>query len=958
MRVPSATYRVQFNLNFRFADAERLVPYLHALGISHLYSSPKDAARRGSPHGYDVADPMHINSELGSEEEFSRLVSCLRKYGMGLLLDIVPNHMAASPENPWWMDVLENGRASEFADFFDIDWDAPGAKSPELQRNRVVVPLLSDLYERVLVAQGLVLRFDDKGFHLLAEGNRVPISPKTYAMVLEPALESLRSRPQDDSAAGELQGALSLLQSAEPPATREQSSVRAKGNLWQLYRDDAHVRAAIDHALASFNGRKSDASSFARLDALLRSQAYRLAYWRTTTEEINYRRFFDINDLIALRQEDPRVFSTTHARILPLVADGRISGLRVDHIDGLRNPREYLDRLQDARRGSPEDDSDALNVYVIVEKITSGSERLPADWPVAGTTGYDFLNVLNTLFVNPDGARQLENIYRGFTGIHASFSETWYVRKKQVMEELFGSDIQVLSYRLGRLATMDPLGRDIPLRDLIRGLKEITARLAVYRTYFQSLALGDADRVQLEQAFGIARDRTSAAAVSPAAFEFLARVFLLEVPAAPAMDPKEWLDFLLRWQQFTGAVMAKGLEDTAFYVHHGLISLNEVGCNPFRRQMRFGVHAFHQYNAAALKRHPHTLNATSTHDTKWSEDVRARINVLSELTREWQARLRRWSRLNKPLKTIVEHRPVPSPNEEVLIYQSLLGIWPLETDAENSPQLHERLERYILKASREAKTHTSWVLPNEAHELALRKFLAALLDPDSQTPFRSEFSDFLQRIAIYGACNALSQVLLKIIAPGVPDFFQGTELWRFSLTDPDNRRFVDFPRRISVLEELSGQMGDAPSPDDLLRDWKDGRLKLFLTARALNFRRDHRELFSTGAYIPLAASGGKSQFVCAFARSFRGGWALVVVPRLLTGLVGPGEFPLGRAAWGNEAVSLPAQAPSEWLNVFTGERLTAKKSRSGRSLPLASIFARLPFALLAHGKFAHENSSD
>ncbi|HWG58219.1 MAG TPA: malto-oligosyltrehalose synthase [Candidatus Acidoferrales bacterium] len=950
MRVPSATYRVQFNLNFRFADAERLIPYLHDLGISHLYSSPKDTARRGSAHGYDVADPMHINSELGTEEEFSRLVARLREYGMGLLLDIVPNHMAASPENPWWMDVLENGRASSFAEFFDIDWDAPGAKSPELQRNRIVVPLLSDLYGRVLLAQGIVLRFDDKGFHALAEGNRVPISPKTYAMILDPVVEALRARePQDKSAAEKLGEILASLQSAERGAAQESNINHAKRELWQLYREESCVHAAVDEALAALNGESGNPASFERLDALLRSQAYRLAYWRTATEEINYRRFFDINDLIALRVEDARVFRTTHARILPLVADERISGLRVDHIDGLSDPREYLERLQQARRASAQDDSRALNVYVIVEKITSGAERLPADWPVAGTTGYDFLNALNTLFVDPDGARQLENIYRDFTGIHASFSETWYVRKKQVMEELFGSDIQVLSYRLGRLATMDPFGRDIPMRDLIRALKEITARLAVYRTYFHSLELLPFDRVHLGQAYSIARERTPANVASAAAFDFLARVFLVEVSPAPAMDAREWLDFLLRWQQFTGAVMAKGFEDTAFYVHHGLISLNEVGCNPFRRQMRFGVHAFHQYNAAALKRHPHTMNATSTHDTKWSEDVRARINVISELTREWQARLRRWSRLNKSQKAVVEGHLVPSPNEEVLIYQSLLGIWPLERDEENSGELHERVERYILKASREAKTHTSWVLPNEAHEVALKRFLAAIVDPESQTPFRSEFSDFLQSIAVYGACNALSQALLKITAPGVPDFFQGTELWRFSLTDPDNRRFVNFPRRTALLEELSAQKTGAPSPQDLLANWKDGRIKLFLTARALNFRRESGALFRDGRYVPLAASGRKSEFVCAFARSFRGAWALVAVPRLLSRVVPPGEFPLGRGAWGAEGLSLPAHAPSEWRNVFTGERLVARRTRSGSTLPLAGIFSQLPFALLAHG---------
>jgi (1->4)-alpha-D-glucan 1-alpha-D-glucosylmutase len=1023
MRIPSATYRVQFNLNFRFVDAENLVPYLHELGISHLYSSPPAQARRGSLHGYDVADPMRINSEIGTEEEFSRLVARLKKYGMGLLLDIVPNHMAASSENAWWMDVLENGRASAYADFFDIDWESVAAKSPPVQKNRVVLPALGDVYERVLANQEIILRLDDKGFFVQVYETRFPVNAATYANILALCMEIAGKAGTAQAGAAQVgAGAVAAGASAggstsvggESPASAnanvqatatvntgavegieafiaaamevgraqaqaaegsrpaaaltagnsEPSQLAArikqfKSELWQRYLDDSTLKKSLDETLRVFNGVKGDAASFDRLDALLSQQNYRLGFWRTANAEVNYRRFFALNELVGLRVEDPSVFETTHAKVFSLVKQDQIDGLRVDHIDGLRDPLEYLERLQTVKKAAPGDDSDALNVYTVVEKIRSGTESLPQEWPTAGTTGYDFMNAVNTLFIDAQGSKDMETSYRDFTGIRSSFTDTWYVRKKQVMEELFEAEFRLLANRLARAAAFDRLGRDVPMAQLVRGLKEITARLAIYRTYSRGVELSSRDRLFLGNALMYARERTQPEAVSADAFDFLQRVFLRDpAPASPDHEAA-LLDFILRWQQVSGAVMAKGFEDTAFFVHHGLVSLNEVGADPFRKQIRFGVTGFHQYNRRAFSEYPHTLNCTATHDSKWGEDVRARINVLSEMPEEWQKRFKHWAEINQPLKTTIEGRVVPSANEEVLLYQSLLGVWPLEEP--NLGELQARVEAFILKAAREAKTHSSWISPNEMHEAALKSFLAGLLAPGPQNQFLADFTAFLNDLAAYGACNGYAQILMKMMSPGIPDFFQGTELWQFALTDPDNRRPVDYQKITRLfgqlnadglnVSQLNAAEPNAQQPSsqplrDMLMNWKDGLLKLYLMKQALNYRAAQRELFMRGDYVALETSAEKRENVCAFARSRQNIWAITAVPRLPSKLAKPGSFPTGRDSWGDGKLMLPARAPSTWKNLFTGDTLEVPKGT--RALQLADVFASLPFAILVH----------
>ncbi|MHB8541169.1 MAG: malto-oligosyltrehalose synthase [Candidatus Acidiferrales bacterium] len=957
MRIPSATYRVQFNSNFRFADAGALVPYLHDLGITDLYASPRFKARKGSSHGYDVADPLRINSELGTEEEFDRLAAQLHQFGMGLLLDIVPNHMAASPENPWWMDVLENGRESRYARFFDIDWQPQNPKVSVLLNDRVILPILPAPYAEILLKQRMKLRFDERGFFLQYEDNRLPINPNTYPEILEPCLEILKS--QNEAATHEVESlifsAKKLLRSTPESEnvieSREKATASLKAALSHSYQNNGPIRHALDETLRLFNGVAGDESSFTRLDSLLGAQAYRLTDWHLAADEINYRRFFDINDLVCLRTEDPVVFAARHASIMRLVQEGKVSGLRVDHIDGLFDPLEYLDRLKSIPVSATEESKAAPEIYTLVEKITCGSETLPAEWPVSGTTGYDFLNAVNAVFVDPKGYGALEKSYRKFAALDLSFEQTWYLRKLEVMEQLFRTDVSLLAFRLGRVAALNLCGHDLPVPELVRGLKEITACLPVYRTYYRDMTLRAQDRIFLEQALAAASKLSLSEPVSGATWNFLRGVFLAELSFSTETERNAWLDFIMRWQQFTGAVMAKGLEDTALFAHHCLISVNEVGNNPFHGDIQFGPRAFHDLNRRSLRNHPHTLNSTSTHDTKWSEDARARINVLSEMPDVWQRCLTRWSRWNKSKKTILGDHAVPTPNEEVILYQAMLGIWPVGCSKNvNRGELVRRVEEFFVKAAKEAKTHTSWIAPNEPHEAALRKFVRAILDDSADKRFLDDFEALHGKLAFYGALNSCSQLILKMTSPGVPDFYQGNEIWNFCLTDPDNRRPVDFQRRTRMLEALKSRGSDA-SPQlcqHLLNHWQDGCLKLYVTMRILQFRRAHQELFLNGDYLALKPQGANRESIIAFSRHSQGNWIVVVAPRLLSRIVSPGALPMGRESWGSTALVLPHSFPKAWFNIFTGKAIAPVWEKSRSVLPVAEMFADLPLAVLTH----------
>jgi (1->4)-alpha-D-glucan 1-alpha-D-glucosylmutase len=946
MSRPCATYRIQFNLNFRFIDAEELVPYLHALGVTHVYASPRFRARKGSLHGYDVADATRVNSELGTEEEFQRLVNRLHNYGMRLLLDIVPNHMAASEENPWWMDLLENGQRSEFSSYFDIDWAAD-----PLQRSRILLPVLGDAYGKVLEGQGLTLYYDDQGVFVRYGNMKFPIRPGTYQQILVSCQEEMGKRK--DSTRGARKTLKRLYDISAEVASQsvltscgqdeyDSKIAQLKRELWELYRDPGAFQKILDGTLRHFNGIKGVRRSFDRLDTLLSSQAYRLAYWRRASQEINYRRFFDINELVGVRVDNPKVFEARHDPIWRLMMEGAVDALRIDHIDGLRDPLGYLSTLNKKIDEIAASRNSQSEPYVIVEKIVSGSESLPHEWPVEGTTGYDFVNATNLVLVELTGYRYLERLYQRVTGDTNSFAETWYLRKKQVIEQLFGGEMRTLSHRLARLALMDRRASDLPFSELQSALKEVTASLAVYRTYVRDQRISQRDLLQLERAIQAARVRAGKNQAKREALSFFRRLFRRQLDGVDPSWPQEWLEFMLRWQMFSGAVMAKGFEDTAFYTYTSLISLNEVGCDPFRAEHAFGLEAFHQFNQERRRDWPNTLNATSTHDTKRSEDVRARIHVLSEIPRQWHTHFKRWSSWNRDKRALVEDREVPTPAEELLIYQTLLGAWPLRES--ESDHFQERLLAFITKAAREAKQFTSWLDPDEAHEKALRQFSSGILDSSAGGRFLPDFHRFQKRVAFHGALNSLSQILLKIAAPGNPDFYQGTEFWDFSMTDPDNRRPVDFKARANSLEILQ-QLSNAGSYlASLLHNWTDGRIKLFVTAKALQFRRSHADLFLRGDYVPLYAGGRKREHVCAFMRAYKRDALLVAVPRFTTAIAEAGKFPVGTSIWGKSRLDLPAGRERRWANVLTGEQI--KSAPGARTLLLSGVWSQFPVALL------------
>jgi (1->4)-alpha-D-glucan 1-alpha-D-glucosylmutase len=980
--VPLATYRLQFNRHFGFRDAARLVPYLHSLGVSDLYASPLLAARPGSLHGYDVTNPTRLNGELGTPEDFDALCRELQSRGMGLLLDIVPNHMSTAGENEWWMDVLENGPRSPFASYFDIDWQYP---KPAL-RDKVLLPILGGPYGSVIENQDLALRLEEDGFFVRYGDVRLPVALKSYVRILRLRLgtlqkacgandlsfrrlqelvdeiERLCTAPPILAATSALpaEGSLpvsllrhapgdTLMLSSPPDAALEfvrgsESPSRdfgvahdgVKRKLWSLYQTQAAVRDFIDQNLRILNGRKGDPASFEPLDQLLDEQAYWLSFWRLADEEINYRRFFTISDLICLRVEDPSVFRATHAYILELVRSGNVQGLRVDHVDGLHDPLGYLEtlRTQASDRGrSP---------YLVVEKILAVDETLPGDWPALGTTGYDCLNTINGVFVDSRGAEVLSEGYATFTSSKAAFKDVTYGGKHLVMKSLFGGEMRSLGYQLALLAEQDRHVRDLPRRELERALVEVTACLPVYRTYTRTPHVTSSDRRCLKRALAEARMRNLS--VSTQVFDFLESVLLLESPSYLAEEQRRArLRFVMRWQQFTGPIMAKGVEDTALYVYNRLVSLNEVGGDP--GAFGLSIEAFHDRMAARQSRWPYTMNTTSTHDTKRGEDVRARINVLSEIPQEWKRKLDLWSRWNRPHLRVIEGVSVPDRSEEYLLYQTLVGAWPFRSKEE--PDFRRRLEAYAVKAAREAKVHTRWTRPEVKREKALAKFIGSILEPS--TRFMSDFLPFQKRIAFYGALNGLGQVLLKALAPGIPDFYQGSELWDLSLVDPDNRRPVDFRNRIASRQKIESR----PHQEclgEMLEHWEDGRIKLFLVLKSLSLRQSNRELFLEGNYLPLQASGNESRHICGFARHKGAGWVVVVVPRFLTALVDSGEFPLREKVWGRSMLRLPKEAPGEWLNVLTGETLDARRSSGARSLPLAEVFKTFPLTLLAGGR--------
>jgi len=972
-RIPLATYRLQLHAGFTFRDATKIVPYLAELGISDIYTSPYLAASPGSTHGYDVVDYGRINPEIGSETDHQAFIEAIRRHGMGHVFDFVPNHMGVGHGlNRWWRDVLENGQASPFAEHFDIDWRP---LKPEL-RGKVLLPILSDHYGAVLERGELALRLAEGAFTVWYYDNLLPIAPPTYPLILRPPLETLTAAlPPDDPHLLEGQSILTALERLPPNETtdpdliaeRQREQLVAKRRLTELLAAAPAVEEAVAAAIAAINGAASDPRSFDALDALLGVQPYRLASWRVAGEEINYRRFFAINDLAAIRQEAPAVFDDTHALLLQLIGEGAITGVRIDHPDGLWDPAGYVRKLQDAARQRlhPEpDDADrgeaheaiaepgaTLPLYLVVEKILEHGESLPEDWAVHGTVGYDFATAATGLFVNGANRKAFDELYARFIGEKVSFADMVYAMKHLMMRSALVSEVNVLARALNRISEQDRRSRDFTLNNLRDALREVIACFPVYRTYIDCVEgeVPDRDRRSIEAAVAQARRRGQAADVS--VLDFVRDVLLLRYAGdATEAQRAEHCRFGMKFQQLTGPVMAKGLEDTAFYRYNRLTSLNEVGGDP----TRFGttVQAFHQQNLDRAQRWPHAMLGSSTHDTKRSEDVRARISVLSEVPREWRAAVNRWTRLNRKRKSKVEGVLAPDRNDEYLLYQTLLGAWPGEEEGRGPSDWAERVEAYLLKAVREAARHSSWINPNDAYETATRSFIQGILDRRLSAAFLDDFDAMRRWVCHAGATNGLAQQLLKLASPGVPDIYQGTELWDLSLVDPDNRRPIDYACRTRILRALRRRRPSSRLARELVECAGDGRIKLWLTHQTLACRRDARDLFDHGDYRALTATGRAADHLCAFARRYAPGdevrEIVVAVPRLVTTLLrGEETAPVGEAVWGDTAIVLTGEdIARRYRNIFTGEIVTATAGSGGTHLRAAELFATFPVALL------------
>lgn len=947
--IPRATYRLQLHKDFSFDDAVAVLPYLQRLGVSHLYCSPIWRARPGSLHGYDVVAHGEINPELGGREGFERFANAARERGLGLILDMVPNHMGVlGADNPWWTDVLENGQASAYARHFDIDWHPVNA---DLE-GKVLLPVLGEHYGDVLAGGQLKLAFEqNRGrFVMRYFDHCFPLALRSYELLLTHAAQRLG----DGHARGQVEGLAEAFAALPARSCFDASVARTreelKSRFAELAQGHAEVAAAVDAALATINAEATRDT----LHALHEAQHYRLAYWRVAADEINYRRFFDINDLAALRMEEPAVFEATHAMALEMAAQGVVDGLRIDHPDGLHDPARYFAQLQQGyaeRAGialppAPDGDRPARPLYVVAEKIAAPHEDVPEDWAIHGTTGYRFAMVVNGVLVDGSATERFDRIWQRFSGEREPFSELVYRGKRSVARTALASELTVLATALMRIARADRRTRDYTFNALRDALAEVAACMPVYRTYILGRASAQDIRF-LDWAVAHARKRSDAPDRS--VFDFVSHVLRGQGPDGAPLPPEHaaW-HFAARFQQFCAPVAAKGVEDTAFYQYHRLTSLNEVGGDPGPFGMT--VRAFHGASSDRAARWPHTILATSTHDNKRSEDVRNRINVLSEMPAAWRLGLARWKRLARSHKSELNDSTVPTAADEYLLYQTLLGTLPPEgLDESTLGPYRERILQYLLKAAREAKRHTSWTCPDEAYENALAAFVRGVLARVQPNPLLNDLQASASALAWYGALNSLSMVLMKFTAPGVPDVYQGNELMDLSLVDPDNRRPVDYAlreRHLAALEELAQSPDRAAQLRGLAAAPHDGRAKLWLTWRLLQLRAERPELFRDGRYLPLAATGEQQEQVVAYVREHGEALLVVLASRLHTRLCAqPGTLPLGPEVWGSTAVELPglgAGAPWQCGDVVSGQAVPLH----GNQLRLAEAFSTFPAAAL------------
>jgi (1->4)-alpha-D-glucan 1-alpha-D-glucosylmutase len=939
VRIPTATYRLQFNKNFTFRQAREIVAYLHGLGISDAYASPYFQAGAESLHGYDITDHNRFNAAIGSREDYDAWVAELHAHGMGQIADFVPNHMGINdPQNVWWQDVLENGPSSLYAPYFDIDWRP---LKTDLH-DKVLLPILGDQYGRVLERGELRVRLDGGSFSLTYFDHVFPIAPGTYRYILELALENLAEFREEDFYA-EFQSIRTALEylprrtETDPARIKERAREKEiiKKRLERRCAEAPQVQRAIEKALETINGHIGDPRSFDRLDELLNAQSYRLAFWRVAAEEINYRRFFDVNDLAAIRVELPEVFDAAHKLLFELVASGAVTGLRIDHPDGLYRPLEYFEKLQMrcARALRETLPKDGRAIYLIVEKILTGDEQLPQKWPVHGTTGYDFANQVAGVLVDHNAEGAITKIFKRFVGHSLHFGHLVYAKKRLVMRISLANEVNVLGTMVDRLSEQNRWFRDYTLEALARAVRETIACFPVYRTYLEpGKPVSEEDRAVIERAVAEAKRRNPA--IEDSVFNFLRDLLLFRFPENLDEEQRAaHAEFVLKFQQFTGPIMAKGLEDTVSYIYNRLAALNEVGGEP--QLFGLSVEAFHQRNLRRRRAWPAGLLATSTHDSKRSEDVRARMLAISEIPPLWGRSLQKWRTANRRFKKQIDEAEAPDAGEEYLLYQTLLGTWPVDLDGAPvpsvGPEFIARMQRYMAKALKEAKLNTSWIQPNENWDNAMKEFVARILEAGPRNKFLPTFLPVAAEISRLGVINSLAQIVIKLTAPGVPDIYQGTEIWDDSLVDPDNRRPIDYGRRREMLTQI-----EKVSLAELMQCWPDGRIKMRLTQRLLHLRRENPELFREGNYEPVNVGGAFADCAIGFVRRHRDRAIIVIVPRLSSRVGFP---PIGDR-WQDTHVILPA-GMSNLRDVFSDRDVQVENSQ----LRLAVAMAQLPFAI-------------
>ncbi len=930
MSLVRATARLQFHRDFPLDHATALVPYFSKLGISHIYASPLLKSRPGSTHGYDIVDHNTIDPELGGEPALRRLVAALRGHGMGLILDIVPNHMGVGgSDNAWWLDVLEWGRASPFATYFDIDWEPPDP----ILRGKLLAPFLGASYGTALADGAIVLKFDPNDGRFFAsvyDSHRFPINPRDYPTILRAAGGAL-----DD-----LVPLFAELSGSNRDAMRDRAAT-GRAALLKAYRDR---RDDFTRALAAFDPMPEDRRN--RLHLLLERQAYRLAWWRAASDEINWRRFFDINGLAGVRVEVAEVFDATHATILRLYAEGLIDGVRVDHVDGLADPRGYCRklrrRLQVAQALRPAT-LGAEAPILWVEKILFAHERLPTDWLTDGTTGYDFMNEVSAVLHDPAGEGPLTHLWTSLTHRPGDFEAESQPARRQILREALSSELWATAAAFHRVLRRNIATRDWTLTLVRRALEEILVHFHTYRIYAGPGGASDTDARDLAWAMAGARRTTRVAnwGVLDRLGEIIAGEGIRAIPAGTLRQ--ERLRAMVRFQQLSAPTAAKSVEDTAFYRYGRVLSRNEVGSEP--SQFALPVSSFHASARERQRRLPRALLATATHDHKRGEDTRVRLAVLSELPDEWEAALARWMRLNAPLRREVDGGDAPDAADEVMIYQTLVGAWPLDLqpdDADGLAAYRKRIEGWLEKSLREGKRRSEWAEPNAAYESACREFLGQCLDPARSAPVVRELFEFANRIAPAGAANGLAQALLRLTCPGIPDLYQGTEFWDLSLVDPDNRRPVEWDSRERALEAGS-------SPAELLGSWRDGRVKQAIIGQTLALRGRAPTLFALGAYLPLVIEGPAADHALAFARVHEGRAIVVVAGRLLARVMSSDTTVLNtdHIALSGTVVLLPRNLSTRrWVDVLGGTNATGGFVNGASRLCLSDLLAKLPVALL------------